>query len=87
MLNVSFKVYVSTDATADAQYLLTLYLTPEETKPKINLNAFQPFLRMVFFVYKQCTPVRGNDVVANRTRHQQKLHTFVEELILGINRY
>ena len=37
------------------------------------------FRALVSFTYSQCTPVRGNDVMANRTRHQQKLQNFVEE--------
>ena len=35
---------------------------------------------LVAFEYNQCTPVCGNDVMANETRHQQKLQKFVEEL-------
>ena len=34
------------------------------------------FRAMVSFAYSQCTPVRGNDVMANGTRHQQKLQNF-----------
>ena len=35
------------------------------------------FRALVSFTYSQCTPVRGNDVMANGTRHQQKLQNFV----------
>ena len=35
------------------------------------------FRALVSFTYSQCTPVRGNDVMANGMRHQQKLQNFV----------
>ena len=35
------------------------------------------FLALVSFTYSKCTPVRGNYVMANGTRHQQKLQNFV----------
>ena len=35
------------------------------------------FRALVSFTYSQCTPVRGNDVMANGMRHQQKLKNFV----------
>ena len=35
------------------------------------------FRALVSFTYSQYTPVRGNDVMANEMRHQQKLQNFV----------
>ena len=35
------------------------------------------FRALVPFIYSQCKPVRGNDVMANGMRHQQKLQNFV----------
>ena len=37
------------------------------------------FRALVSFTYSQYTPVRGNDVMAKGTRHQQKLQKFVKE--------
>ena len=37
------------------------------------------FRALVSFMYSQCTLVRGNDVMANGMRHQQKIQNFVQE--------
>ena len=45
------------------------------------------FRALVSFTNSLCTPVQRNDVMANGTRHQQKLQNFYRNLNVDINGY